>query len=73
MHFHKLSKHQDVKLISLKHDGKEYVTKIFDEFLNQNNIERYSRYTSRGAEFAERFIRTIRNLLKNANVSKRKR
>ena len=45
-------------------DGKEYVNKIFNEFLNNNNIKRYSRYTDKGAVFAERFIRTIRNLLK---------
>ena len=30
-------------------DGKEYVNKIFTNFLGQNNFERYSRYTSRGA------------------------
>ena len=45
-------------------DGKEYVNKIFNEFLNNNNIKRYSRYTDKGAVFAERFNRTIRNLLK---------
>ena len=47
-----------------KDDSKEYVKKIFNEFLNSNNIKRYSRITSFGAVFAERFIRTIRNLLK---------
>ena len=45
-------------------DGKEYVNKIFNEFLNKNRIKRYSRYTDKGAVFAERFNRTIRNLLK---------
>ena len=45
-------------------DGKEYVNKIFTEFLNKNKIKRYSRYTDKGAVFAERFNRTIRNLLK---------
>ena len=45
-------------------DGKEYVNKIFNEFLNYNNIKRYSRYTDKGAVFAERFNKTIRNLLK---------
>ena len=45
-------------------DGKEYVNKIFNEFLNNNKIKRYSRYTDKGAVFAERFNRTIRNLLK---------
>ena len=43
-------------------DGKEYVNKIFNEFLNNNNIKRYSRYTDKGAVFAELFNRTIRNL-----------
>ena len=45
-------------------DGKEYVNKIFNEFLNSHNIKRYSRNTALGAVFAERFNRTIRNLLK---------
>ena len=45
-------------------DGGEFVNKIFNEFLKQNSIKRYSRYTSHGAVFAERFNRTLRNLLK---------
>ena len=45
-------------------DGKEYVNKIFNEFLKKNNIRRYSRYTDKGAVFAEQFNRTVRNLLK---------
>ena len=45
-------------------DGKEYVNKIFNEILNNNNIKSYSRYTDKGAVFAERFNKTIRNLLK---------
>ena len=45
-------------------DGKEYVNKIFNEFLNNHNIKRYSRNTPFGAVFAERFHRTICNLLK---------
>ena len=45
-------------------DGKEYVNKIFNEFLNNNKIKRYSRYTDKGAVFAEGFNRTIGNLLK---------
>ena len=45
-------------------DGKEYVNKIFNEFLNKHNIKRYSRNTALGAVFAERFNKTIRNLLK---------
>ena len=47
-------------------DGKEYVNKIFNEFLINNNIKRYSRFTDKGAVFAERFNRTIRNLLKKS-------
>ena len=45
-------------------DGIEYVNNIFNEFLINHNIERYSRNTPLGAVFAERFNRTIRNLLK---------
>ena len=45
-------------------DGKEFVNKDFNEYLKLNNIKRYSRYTSHGAVFAERFNRTLRNLLK---------
>ena len=45
-------------------DGKEYVNKIFDEFLNNHNNKRFSRNTALGEVFAERFNRTLRNLLK---------
>ena len=45
-------------------DGKEFAKKIFESYLNSQNIKRYSRYTSKGAVLAERFNRTIRNLLK---------
>ena len=45
-------------------DSKEYVNKIFCEFLNNHNIKTYSRNTTLGAVFAERFNRTLRNLLK---------
>ena len=45
-------------------DGKEYVNKIFNEFLNNNKIKRYSRYTDKGAVFAGRFNKTVRKLLK---------
>ena len=44
--------------------GKEFYNNIFQDFLNKNNIELYSRNTSLGAVFAERFNRTIRDLLK---------
>ena len=37
---------------------------MFNDFLKLNDIKRYSRYTSKGAVFAERFNRTIRDLLK---------
>ena len=45
-------------------DGKKYVNKNFNLFLNSNKVKRYSRKTSFGAVFAERFDRTIRNVLK---------
>ena len=44
--------------------GKEFYNNIFQDFLNKNNINIYSRNTSLGAVFAERFNRTIGNLLK---------
>ena len=53
-------------------DGMEYFNKIFNEFLNNNKIKRYSRYTDKGAVFAERFIETIRNLLKKPVFEKGK-
>ena len=44
--------------------GKEFYNNIFQDFLNKNNIKLYSRNSSYGAVFAERFNLTIRNLLK---------
>ena len=44
--------------------GKEFYNNIFQDFLNKNNIKLYSRSSSHGAVFAERFNRTIRDLLK---------
>ena len=44
--------------------GKEFYNNIFQDFLNKNDIKLYSRNTSYGAVFAERFNRTIRDLLK---------
>ena len=44
--------------------GKEFYNNTFQDFLNKNNIKIYSRNTSLGAVFAERFNRTNRDLLK---------
>ena len=44
--------------------GKEFYNNIFQDFLNKNDIKLYSRNTSLGAVFAERFNRTIRDILK---------
>ena len=44
--------------------GKEFYNNIFQDFLNKNKITLYSRNSSHGAVFAERFNRTIRDLLK---------
>ena len=41
-----------------------FYNNIFQDFLDKNNIKLYSRNTSYGAVFAERFNRTIRDLLK---------
>ena len=41
--------------------GKEFYNLIFQDFLNKNNNKHYSRNTSLGAVFAERFNRTIRS------------
>ena len=44
--------------------GKEFYNNIFQDFLIKNNIKLYSRNSSYGAVLAERFNRTIRDLLK---------
>ena len=44
--------------------GKEFYNNIFQDFLNKNDIKLYSRNSSYGAVFAERFNPTIRDLLK---------
>ena len=44
--------------------GKEFFNIIFQDFLNKNDIKLYSRNSSYGAVFAERFNKTIRDLLK---------
>ena len=51
--------------------GKEYVEKLFNEFLNKHNIKKYSRNTSLAAVFAEKLNRTIRNLIKKPVFEKR--
>ena len=43
---------------------KGFYNNIFEDFLNKNNIKLYSRNSSYVAVFAERFNRTIRDLLK---------
>ena len=44
--------------------GKKFYNNIFQDFLNKNNIKLYSRNTHLGAVFAERFNKSIRDLLK---------
>ena len=44
--------------------GKEFYNNIFQSLLNNNNIKLYSRNTHLGAIFAERFNKSIRDLLK---------
>ena len=44
--------------------GKEFDNNVFQDFLNTNNIKLYSRNSSFGSVFGERFNRTIRDLLK---------
>ena len=44
--------------------GKEFYNNIFQSFLNNNNIKLYSRNSSFGSVFAERFNKSIRDLLK---------
>ena len=50
--------------------GKEFYNNFFQDFLNKNKIKIYSRNTSLGAVFAERFIRIIRDLLKKPAFEK---
>ena len=44
--------------------GNEFYNNIFQDFLKKNNIKLYSKNSSYGAVFAERFNRTIKDLLK---------
>ena len=50
--------------------GKEFYNKIFQDFPNKNTIKLYSRNSSYGAVFAERFNKTIRDLLKRTVFEK---
>ena len=43
---------------------KEFCNYLFRDFLSKNNIKIHSRSTSLGAVFAERFNRSMRNLLR---------
>ena len=64
-HFEKISINSKRKPGLIESDrGKEFYNSIFQDFLNKNKIELYSRNTSYGAVFAERFNRTVRDLLK---------
>ena len=65
MHFHKFLKHQNVSQFSSKQMMvRNMLTKVFNDFLNNNKVKKCSPYTDKGAVFAERFNWTIRYLLK---------
>ena len=51
--------------------GKQFYNNIFQDLLNKNDINLYSRNSSYGAVFAERFNRTIRDLPKKPVFEKR--
>ena len=50
--------------------GKEFYNNIVQSFLNDNNIKLYSRSTYFGAVFAERFNKSIGDLLKNSGFER---
>ena len=52
--------------------GKDFYNSILQDFLNKNNTKHFSRNTSLRAVFAERFIRTITDLLKDQFLKKKK-
>ena len=63
--FESIIKNSKRKPILIETDRvKGFFNSSFHEFLNKNNIKIYSRNTSLGAVFAERFNRTIRDRLK---------
>ena len=51
--------------------GKEFYDNNFQDLLNKNNIKLYSRNTSYGAVYAERFNRSLRDLLKKPVFEKK--
>ena len=51
--------------------SKEFYNNNFQEFLNKNSFKVYSRNRSYGAVFAERFNRSIRDLLQRPVFEKR--
>ena len=53
-------------------DSKEYVNEFFNELLNNSSNKRYSHYTDKGAVYAEKFSRTLRNLIKRPVFEKQK-
>ena len=58
-----ISSRRKPKLIE-NHRGKEFYNNFFQDFLDKSNIKIFSRNNSSGAVFAERFNRTMRDLLK---------
>ena len=50
--------------------GKDFYNIPFQNFLNNNNFRHYSRISSIGGVFAERFTRTIRYLLRRPVLEK---
>ena len=58
-----ISSKRKPNLIETDH-GKKFCNNFFQDFLNKNKIKLYSRHSSFGSVFAERFNRTIRDLLK---------
>ena len=56
------SKRKPLKIESDR--GTEFYNSIFQNFIKLKNIRLYSRFTDKGPSIAERFIRTIRRLLK---------
>ena len=52
-------------------NGKKIVNKNFTNFQNNDNIKRCSRYTYKGALFAERFIGSVIYLLEKTGVEKK--